>query len=81
MGQYKPSLHLPDVIWDLKMEEEKIKFGKGRVDRIKNDFSTGFTIFATGRVNEQSSFCSNITSMGGVSVNYWPVAAYLHLRL
>ncbi len=69
----KPSLHLPDVIWDLKMEKEKKKFGKGRnrtpVDRIKNDYKTSFTIYATGLVRLISIFCSNLILMGGVSVN------------
>ncbi len=50
LGQYKPSLHLPNVIWDLKTERKK--FGKGwyrtQVDRIKNDFGTRFTIYTTG---------------------------------
>ncbi len=44
LGQYKASLHLPHVIWDMKMEKEK----QSSVDRVENDFDTRFTIYSTG---------------------------------
>ncbi len=54
LGQYKPSLHLPHVIWDLKMEKKKKSSVKGGIEprSIASKMTdTRFTIYATGLIH------------------------------